>query len=201
MEALEIMETVKTCPDVIDCIADDHESMLSVVRRLQEPNLEISRKRAIFKRFLPLYEAHSHAEEISVMEEGLQHDSLRPAILDCLEAHEVSDILLARIRLAVDNEQWMARVNSFCTLIAHHLKHDRNETLPAMRAAFTQDEREMLGRRYLAGRNNHRVLPALELAPAPTSILYDQTGKVGYLIAWALGVPAWILLLVFLVRG
>lgn len=201
MEAVEMLEAVKTCPDVVDCIAEDHESMLSVLARLQDPTLELSRKRAIFKRFLPLYQAHSHAEEISVMEEGLQHEALRTGILDCLESHEIGDILLERVRLAVDNEQWMARVNSFCTLLSHHLKHDRETTLPAMRNAFSQEERENLARRYLAARNNHRVLPALELAPAPSSLVFDQTGKVGYLIAWLLGVPAWILLLVFLVRG
>jgi hypothetical protein len=201
MEAIELIKPLKSCPDVLDCIAEDHESLRSVLSRLQSPDLEVSRKRAIFKRFLPLYQAHSHAEEVSVMEEGLQHDVLRPVILDALESHEVSDILLERIRLAVDNEQWLARVNSFCAVLEHHLKQDQNVAFAAMRGAFTDEQREMLGRRYLESRNHHRVLPTLELAPRPSAVLYDQTGKVGYLIAWLLGVPAWILLLVFLVRG
>jgi hypothetical protein len=201
MEAIELIKPMRSCPDVLDCIAEDHESMRSVLSRLQSPDLEVSRKRAIFKRFLPLYQAHSHAEELSIMEEGLQHDSLRPIVLDGLEAHEVGDILLERIRLAVDNEQWVARVNSFCTLLDHHLKEEQDHTIPALRQALSDEQREALGRRYLDSRNHHRVLPSLELAPRPSSILYDQTGKVGYLIAWLLGVPAWILLLVFLVRG
>jgi hypothetical protein len=29
----------------------------------------------------------------------------------------------------------------------------------------------------------------------------DETGRIGYLIAWLLGVPAWLLFMVFLVRG
>lgn len=28
-----------------------------------------------------------------------------------------------------------------------------------------------------------------------------QDGKIGYLIAWLLGVPAWVLLVIFLLRG
>jgi len=31
--------------------------------------------------------------------------------------------------------------------------------------------------------------------------LHDQRGKIGYIILWLLGVPASLLLLVFLIRG
>jgi hypothetical protein len=34
-----------------------------------------------------------------------------------------------------------------------------------------------------------------------TEIAKDQEGRVGYLIAWLLGVPSSLLLLIFLVRG
>lgn len=34
-----------------------------------------------------------------------------------------------------------------------------------------------------------------------TKVLKSQKGKVGYLLAWLLGVPAWILLMIFLIRG
>ena len=33
------------------------------------------------------------------------------------------------------------------------------------------------------------------------SRLKNEVGKVGYAIAWLLGVPAWLLLMVFLIRG
>lgn len=33
------------------------------------------------------------------------------------------------------------------------------------------------------------------------SPMAGEEGKIGYLIAWILGVPAWILLLVFLIKG
>lgn len=34
-----------------------------------------------------------------------------------------------------------------------------------------------------------------------TELIKNVNGRVGYALAWLLGVPAWILLLVFLVRG
>jgi len=36
---------------------------------------------------------------------------------------------------------------------------------------------------------------------APLSVFGNAEGKIGYLLAWMLGVPVWILLLVFIVRG
>lgn len=35
----------------------------------------------------------------------------------------------------------------------------------------------------------------------PIMIMKNQKGKVGYLLAWILGVPAWLLLMIFLIRG
>lgn len=32
-------------------------------------------------------------------------------------------------------------------------------------------------------------------------ILFNQEGKIGYVIAWLFGVPASVLLLIFLIRG
>ena len=36
---------------------------------------------------------------------------------------------------------------------------------------------------------------------APLSVVMNAEGKIGYLLAWFLGVPVWILLLVFIVKG
>ena len=201
MEAIDVLKPLHSCPDVLDCLLEDHESLREVLVRLGSPELEISRKRAIFKRFLPLYESHTHAEEQSIMEEGIQTDSLRPLVLQSLEEHEVTDLLVERMRVAVDNEQWAARLGVFCTSLQHHLDREAEVVFPAMREGFSAETREHLGRRYLTFRNHHRVLPGLEIVTDAKALVLDQTGKVGYLLAWLMGVPAWILLIVFLIRG
>ena len=201
MEAIDVLKPMHSCPDVLDCLLEDHESLREVLVRLSSTELEIGRKRAIFKRFLPLYESHTHAEEQSIMEEGIQTDSLRPLVLQSLEEHEVTDLLVERMRVAVDNEQWAARLGVFCTSLQHHLDREAEVVFPAMREGFSAETREQLGRRYLTFRNRHRVLPALEIVTDAKALVLDQTGKVGYLLAWLMGVPAWILLIVFLIRG
>lgn len=35
----------------------------------------------------------------------------------------------------------------------------------------------------------------------PMTVFQNETGKIGYLIAWIMGVPASVLLIIFLIRG
>jgi hypothetical protein len=35
----------------------------------------------------------------------------------------------------------------------------------------------------------------------PMTVLQNANGKIGYLIAWLMGVPASVLLIIFLIRG
>jgi hypothetical protein len=35
----------------------------------------------------------------------------------------------------------------------------------------------------------------------PLTVFQNETGKIGYLIAWLMGVPASVLLIIFLIRG
>ena len=42
--------------------------------------------------------------------------------------------------------------------------------------------------------------PVREL-PVKPSLIENQQGKIGYLVAWLLGVPVWVLLIVFLIKG
>ena len=195
------MTPERSCPDVIDCILEDHEELRLTLAALQSPAADVAHKRLMFKRFLPRYESHTHAEEVSVMEEGLQNDALRPLVLQSMEEHEISDLLIERLRVAVNHEQWTARLGVFCTSLLNHLDREAREVFPAMREGFDAETREQLGRRYVQSRNHHEVLPRLEMVPDAKALFLDQTGKVGYLLAWLMGVPAWILLIAILIRG
>lgn len=190
------------CLNVFDCLKEDHESLKGVLAQLLSSEVEVGRKRAIFKRFLPLFSSHTFAEEQTVFQHGLLEDNLRPMARQGLEEHELSEILLERIRLAVDDEQWLARVKVFCGSLEHHLQEEEKETFPAMEVAFSAEQKNELGRRYLDIRNRHQLGPVIQLPiKAQNRILAGQAGKIGYVIAWLLGVPFWLLLLVFLVRG
>jgi hypothetical protein len=59
---------------------------------------------------------------------------------------------------------------------------------------------EELGMKYIDIRKKFHLSPIQEGSLKP-GLAYDQAGKIGYIVAWVLGVPAWILLVVFLIRG
>lgn len=187
-------------PDVFRCLLDDHDRLKQKLSALLSHDAPVALKRGIFREFLPLFRAHTFAEERTVFSEGLLHEELRAKVLEGLEEHEIGNVEEERMELAVDDAQWEARLKVFCEMLEHHLKEEEEETFPAMKKAFNQELREELGMRYIDTKNKHQMEPILEV-PLKPELAFDQTGKIGYVVAWLLGVPFWILLLVFLIRG
>jgi hypothetical protein len=185
--------------DIFECISADHESIRGVMDALLDGGTEIRRKRAVFRRMLPLFRAHTYGVEQSLMMEGLHHEPLRPLVLRCLEEHELAEVSLHRMGLAVSDEVWEARMEVFCHMLLEHLGRTE-KTFPQLRKALPEEIKEELAMKYLDTRNKFNLNPIREV-PVKPGLVYDQAGKIGYIVAWILGVPAWILLLVFLIRG
>ncbi len=51
----------------------------------------------------------------------------------------------------------------------------------------------------LSKKKNLELMDEQDLSRGP--LLASESGRIGYVIAWLLGVPFWILVLVFLIRG
>jgi len=151
------------CLDVIDCLMDDHESLKNVISRLQNDEIDCRRKKTIFKRFLPLLESHTFAEEHAVMERVLQHEPTRMQALRGMEEHELSGIQLKRLMLAATEEQWVARLKLYCSLLERHIEEDARKAFPLIQMEFSTEEREELGRRYLEARNRYQLGPVLSM--------------------------------------
>jgi hypothetical protein len=185
--------------DIFECILTDHDSIRGVVNTLLSSEIDVRRKRVIFRRMLPLFRAHAYGVEQSLMVEGLRHDSIRSLVLRCLEEHELAEVSVQRVSLAVNDEVWDARMKVFCHMLTEHLSRTE-KTFPELRNALPAEGMEELAVKYIDVRNKFNLRPIRE-APVRPDLAYDQAGKIGYIVAWILGVPAWILLLVFLIRG
>ena len=181
-------------------IALDHESLRGVLDALSAP-AQAFRKRAIFRRALPLFQAHACGMEHSLMKEGLGHEATRPLALKCIEENELAEIAVRRMSVANHDDIWEARLKVFCQILGRHLR-EAERIIPLLEEALPEQERKELAMRYLETRNKlNPVPPTVREAPVKPGFLYDQAGRVGYLIAWLLGVPAWLLLVIFLIRG
>jgi hypothetical protein len=184
---------------IFEYIRVDHESIRGVLDTLVSGEIEPRRKRAIFQRMLPLFRAHTYGVEQSLMIEGLRHEPTRPIVLRCLEEHELAEVSVHRVNLAVSDEVWEARVRVFCHLLAEHLNRSEN-SFPIIQKVIPAEKLEELGMKYIDTRNKFHLTPIREVSVKP-DLAYDQAGRIGYIVAWLLGVPAWILLVVFLIRG
>lgn len=110
------------------------------------------------------------------------------------------ELELDRIKQAADPVQWQARVNVLCDLLEHHFGEEEEQLFPGLSERISEEEREEMGMRYREVKDRNELAPVFQM-PVREHLLASETGKIGYIIAWLLGVPFWILLLVFLIRG
>lgn len=157
----------KTCPDIIGCVQEDHQSLRGVLRVLVGEEMEAWRKKKVFRRFLPLLSAHTYAEERSVMESRLQKEDTRDRALQALEEHELIAVAQGRVLLAADEEQWQARMAVFCDVLETHLRNEEARAFGQLQSSFSEADREELARRYLEARNQYQFSPLL--APVESS--------------------------------
>lgn len=62
--------------------------------------------------------------------------------------------------------------------------------------------RENLKRvKVIKPQSKNKTIEKESVAPTALESLSSEDGKIGYLIAWLVGVPAWVLLIVFMVKG
>ena len=50
-------------------------------------------------------------------------------------------------------------------------------------------------------KSNNKKIDNESVAPTALDSLGNEDGKIGYLVAWLVGVPAWVLLILFMVKG
>lgn len=184
--------------DITRILAEEYHSLREICSELR--NSPVARKRSVAENFLPLLTAHTFAEEEALFSRVLELDSLRTAALKTLEEHELVENELLRLWQSVDDEQFGARAGVFCDLLELQWRETEENIFPELRRLLSEDEREEMATRYREIKEQ-RKLDSLMRMPDRGALAQNQAGRVGYLFAWILGVPAWLVLMVFLIRG
>lgn len=160
----------------------------------------LAERKKTFAEFLPLLESHTFAMEETLIARALSEETLRAHALECLEEHDLNEFEAAKIQKAATDDQWEAGCKVLCALLERHFEKEEEEFFPAAEQALGREERAELGERYAASREKLKLAPIIQL-PIRTFSLQEESGRIGYFLAWLLGVPAWVLLMVFLIRG
>ena len=191
-----------------DCVLADHRSIRELIADFKSEYSSPEGKTNAFRALSLLVESHAKAEEATVLELARGEADLRPHALESLEEHVVTDELVTKIRMTEDFESWEARGKVYCDILEHHLTEEEKDLFPEVEARLTNDASAKLAHKYLQLRGLSLGLANGELDDGQLSLiagifnpLYSETGRIGYVVAWLLGVPAWLLFIVFLMRG
>lgn len=189
--------------EIVNCLREDYESLRTRLRSLRGLLADASAAPDLAASLGELgvsLAASTHAEEEVMLSRALELEEARVAAMAVLEEHELAELMVDRAKHSAHDDQRHARARVLFDLIERHLDHKERELFPLLRAHLSVTEREELGMRYREAKNRNELAPVFEM-PVRESLLASQSGRVGYIIAWLLGVPAWVLLLIFLVRG
>ncbi|MGZ3651057.1 MAG: hypothetical protein ACXVB9_08150 [Bdellovibrionota bacterium] len=186
--------------EVISCLLADQEILRLRLSELSSAEVTFEERRENFEEFLPAFIAHTRAEEEVLLARALEMEETRVMAMAALEEHEIAEIVIDRAKHAAHAEQLEARLRVLSDLLEHHGKRKERELYPELRARLNVVERDEMGMRYREAKERNELAPVFQMLPRE-SLLKSQTGRIGYIIAWLLGVPVWVLLLVFLIRG
>lgn len=187
------------CTEITRCLAEEYALLRRKSAVLRSMTAGASEKRAAAEELLPLLKAHTLAEEETLLACALDAEPLRLMATKALELHELLEGELLRLWQSVDEEQFRARACVAGDLLDYQLKEMEETFFPFFRGLVPKNEREELGMKYQDAKARHQLAPVLQLHAA--TVAAGEAGRIGYLLAWLLGVPAWLLLLILLVRG
>jgi len=141
--------------DVRTLLRRDHDEALQLARDMVESESGDER-RTLFRRLKPALYAHARAEEREVYDlllRGRAGDMREFAHEGCVE-HGVLDELAEKMSRSrkTESDEWRAHAKVLLKLLEHHVEEEHTQMFDALAEQFSDDEREALGRRFLAAK-------------------------------------------------
>ena len=135
--------------DVVELILRDHKPLKKLIKSLKSEDITIARKRPLFAEFASLLAAHAKPEEKSLYVHMKEEDKLRTDAFEGDTEHAIADQLIAEIKMANDEDKWMAKVKVLAELVEHHIEEEEEDMLPRVKKEIVAEMREEIGEEYL----------------------------------------------------
>ena len=156
--------TIKTAESmaIFDQLKKDHRELQRLAKQiLKEEDGASGEARILFLQFKDLLTSHSKVEEavfydlLKMRTAEDNNDSGHEAVLEGFEEHHVADMLLKEIsELDGREEQWKAKMSVLSEALNHHIEEEESEIFKVGRKELERDEYEVLGKRFVEGRNS-----------------------------------------------
>ena len=140
--------------NALELLKNDHEKVSAILERLdQTTERAVKTRDEQFARVKADLEAHSYIEE-TVFYPALTEDSRTRAItLEALQEHRMVKSLLDEMgSIAVDTEEWTAKLKVLKTSVDQHIKEEEGELFKQARQVLTKARLDELGEEMEAAR-------------------------------------------------
>jgi hypothetical protein len=142
--------------DVRTLLRRDHEEALQLARDMHESESGDER-RSLFKQLRPALIAHSRAEErevYDVLRSGIDGPDAYAIADEGYVEHVMLDDLLERMAKSrkTDSDEWKAHAKVLLEFLEHHIEDEHANMFELLASQFSDEERETMGRRFLAAK-------------------------------------------------
>lgn len=134
--------------DVFKVLKQDHDEMKKLFKKLSESGEgAVKTREKTFKELARELAVHTQLEEEIVYPRLREEESLRETINEGIEEHHVADQVLEELSgLAVDDEQWDAKLTVLKEAVEHHVEEEEKELFPKAAKVIDKDEAAEMGR-------------------------------------------------------
>ena len=146
-----------TANDACTLLRRDHDEIVQLARDLAECE-SADERRALLKQLKPALFAYTRAEQREVYDVLLrrpQGDEARSMAFQGYVVHGAVDDLVERMSRSrkTESEEWKAHSEVLLELITQHVEKERSGLLELMVERYNDDEREAMGRRFVAAKS------------------------------------------------
>lgn len=134
--------------DVFKLLKQDHDEVAKLFEKLSETgDGAVKTREKMFKQLARELAVHTQLEEEIFYPRLREEESLRESINEGIEEHHVADQLLEELSgLAVNDEQWDAKLAVLKEMIEHHVEEEEKELFPKAAKLIDKDEAAEMGR-------------------------------------------------------
>jgi hypothetical protein len=142
--------------DVRTLLRQDHDELLQFARDMYESESGEER-RALFRQLKPALIAHARAEEREIYDALLRTDesaTARDLANQGYVEHGVVDDLLEKLSRSrkTESDEWKAHAKVLLHVLERHIDDSRELLFHELSELFSEDEREVMGRRFTAAK-------------------------------------------------
>ena len=133
-------------------LKSDHEKVSGIFEQLEGTTERATKTREqLFTKLKQELDVHAHIEETIFYPALKKEAETREITLEGFEEHHVMKMLLQELEsLAVDTEQWTAKLKVLKENVEHHVEEEEGEMFKSAQEVFSQEQLDEFGARMEA---------------------------------------------------